>query len=116
MLAEVWRLPPYRARLLKQRCVGDHAFGIPPCLSTKRREPMTVQEQPHDGPAALGALRRFARVRPALPVLLTVLMAALVFAGLVQVAGLDVVPAVTGFVAVTIAVLLREVSQSGRTA
>jgi two-component system phosphate regulon sensor histidine kinase PhoR len=75
---------------------------------------MTVQEQRDDGFAALGALRRLARARPALPVLLTVLTAALVFAALVQVAGLDVVPAVTGFVAVTIAVLLREVSLSGR--
>jgi two-component system, OmpR family, phosphate regulon sensor histidine kinase PhoR len=74
---------------------------------------MTVQEQRHDGFAALGALRRLARAHPALPVLLTLLTAALVFTALVQVAGLDIVPAVTGFAAMTIVVLLREVSLSG---
>ena len=75
---------------------------------------MTVQEQRQDGFAALGALRRLARGRPMLPVLLIVLADALVFAALVEVAGVDVVPAATGFAAVAIAALLREASLSGR--
>jgi two-component system, OmpR family, phosphate regulon sensor histidine kinase PhoR len=74
---------------------------------------MTVQEQQQEGFAALGALRRLARARPALPVLLILLTAGVVFAALVQMAGLDALPAVTGFTAVAIAVLLREVSLSG---
>jgi two-component system, OmpR family, phosphate regulon sensor histidine kinase PhoR len=70
---------------------------------------MTVQDHQYGGFAAIGALRRLARARAAL-VLLT---AALAFAALVQVAGLAVVPALTGFAAVAIAVLIREASLSG---
>ncbi len=68
---------------------------------------MTVQEHRHEGLRALGALRRLARARPAL------LTAALVFAALVQVAGLAVVPALIGFAAVALAVLIREGSLPG---
>jgi two-component system, OmpR family, phosphate regulon sensor histidine kinase PhoR len=75
---------------------------------------MTIQEQRQDGFAALAALRRLARGRPVLPVLLIVLADALVFAALVEMAGLDVVVAVTGFAVVAIAGLVREASLSGR--
>jgi two-component system phosphate regulon sensor histidine kinase PhoR len=70
---------------------------------------MTVQEHRQEGFAAIGALRRLAHTRAAL-VLLT---AALAFTALVQVAGLAVVPALTGFAAVAIAVLIREAGLSG---
>jgi two-component system, OmpR family, phosphate regulon sensor histidine kinase PhoR len=65
---------------------------------------MAVQEFPRDGLAATATVRRFRRARPAL------LTAAFVFAALVQVAGLAVVPALLGFVAVALAVLVREAS------
>ena len=65
---------------------------------------MAVQEYPRDGLAATATVRRFRRARPAL------LTAAFVFAALVQVAGLSVVPALLGFVAVVLAVLVREAS------
>jgi two-component system, OmpR family, phosphate regulon sensor histidine kinase PhoR len=68
---------------------------------------MTVQEHRYQGLAAVGALRRLARARPVL------LTAALVFAALVQVAGLGMVPALTAFAAVAAAVLIREGSLSG---
>jgi two-component system phosphate regulon sensor histidine kinase PhoR len=68
---------------------------------------MTVQEHRHEGFAVIGAIRRFARARPAL------LTAALVFAALFQVAGLAAAPALIGFAAVAIAVLIREAGLSG---
>jgi two-component system, OmpR family, phosphate regulon sensor histidine kinase PhoR len=68
---------------------------------------MTVRERQHDGFAAIGTIRRFARARPVL------LTAALVFAALFQIAGLAAVPALIGFALVTIAVLVREASLSG---
>ena len=72
-----------------------------------KRKPMTVQEHPHDGLAAIGTIRRFARA-PA--VLLT---AALVFAVLFQVTGLAAMPALIGFAVITVAVLVREANLSG---
>jgi two-component system, OmpR family, phosphate regulon sensor histidine kinase PhoR len=68
---------------------------------------MTVQEQRHEGFVAIGALRRIAGVR------LVLLTAALAFAALVQLAGLDVVPALIGFAAVAVAALIREMSLRG---
>jgi len=68
---------------------------------------MAVQEFRPDRAAATAALRRFRRARPAL------LTAALVFTALVQVAGLGAVPALIGFAAVTLAVLMREASLPG---
>lgn len=68
---------------------------------------MTVRERPHDGLAAIGTIRRFARARSVL------LTAALVFAALFQVAGLAAVPALIGFAVLTIAVLIREANLSG---
>jgi two-component system, OmpR family, phosphate regulon sensor histidine kinase PhoR len=70
---------------------------------------MAVQEYQRDGVAATATVRRFRRARPAL------LTAALVFAALVQVAGLGVAPALIGFFAVALAVLIREASLPGRT-
>src|SRR5579883_2817848 len=64
---------------------------------------MAVEEYRRDGTAA-AALRRFRRAGPAL------LTAALVFVGLVQVAGLGVGPALVGFAAVALAALMRELS------
>jgi two-component system, OmpR family, phosphate regulon sensor histidine kinase PhoR len=69
---------------------------------------MTVQEHPHAGFAAIDALRRLANVR----VMLVLLTAALAFAALVHVEGLAPVPALAGFAAVAIAVLIRELSLS----
>jgi two-component system phosphate regulon sensor histidine kinase PhoR len=69
---------------------------------------MAVQEYRPDGAAATAALRRFRRARPAL------LTAALVFTALVQIAGLGAVPALIGFAAVTLAVLIREINFTGR--
>jgi two-component system, OmpR family, phosphate regulon sensor histidine kinase PhoR len=68
---------------------------------------MAVQEYRRDGVAATATVQRFRRARPAL------LTAALVFTALVQVAGLGVVPAVLGFAAVALAVLIREASSPG---
>jgi len=68
---------------------------------------MAVQEYRPDRAAATAALRRFQRARPAL------LTAAVVFTALVQVAGLGAVPALIGFAAVTLAVLMREASFPG---
>jgi two-component system phosphate regulon sensor histidine kinase PhoR len=68
---------------------------------------MAVQEHRRDYPAAIAVMRRFARARPAL------LTAALVFAALVEVAGLAVMPALIGFAAVALAVLIREASLPG---
>jgi len=63
---------------------------------------MAVQEYPRDGSPANGFLRRLWRARTAL------LIAAFVFAALVQVVGLAVTPALTGFAAIALALLLRE--------
>jgi two-component system, OmpR family, phosphate regulon sensor histidine kinase PhoR len=68
---------------------------------------MTVQEHRREEFGVIGTIRRFARARPVL------LTAALVFAALFQVAGLAAAPAVIGFAAVAIAVLIREGSLSG---
>jgi two-component system phosphate regulon sensor histidine kinase PhoR len=57
---------------------------------------------------ATAALRRFRRARVVL------LTAALVFMALVQIAGLGAVPALIGFAAVAVAVLIRETSFPGR--
>jgi two-component system, OmpR family, phosphate regulon sensor histidine kinase PhoR len=69
---------------------------------------MVVQEYRGDGAAATAALRRFRRAR------LVLLTTALVFTALVQVAGLGAVPALIGFAAVAVAVLIREASFPGR--
>jgi two-component system phosphate regulon sensor histidine kinase PhoR len=68
---------------------------------------MAVQEHRRDGPLANPFLRRFARARPAF------LIAAFVFATLVQFAGLSVVPALIGFTAIVLVVFLREVASPG---
>jgi two-component system, OmpR family, phosphate regulon sensor histidine kinase PhoR len=69
---------------------------------------MTVEERPHVGFAAINSLRRLANVR----MLLVLLTAALAFAALVHVEGLGQTPALTGFAAVAIAVLIRELNLS----
>jgi two-component system phosphate regulon sensor histidine kinase PhoR len=68
---------------------------------------MAVQEHRGDGPLANVFARRLGRARPAL------LIAALVFAALVQVADLAVMSALMGFVAIALAVLMREAAVPG---
>jgi two-component system, OmpR family, phosphate regulon sensor histidine kinase PhoR len=68
---------------------------------------MAVQEQRHDANLASGLLRRFAQARLAL------LIAAFIFTGLVQFAGLSVLPALLGFAAIAVAVLVREAASPG---
>jgi two-component system phosphate regulon sensor histidine kinase PhoR len=68
---------------------------------------MAVQEHRRDAFVPGGLLRRFAQARPAL------LIAALIFAALVQFAGLPVIPALIGFAAIALAVLVREAASPG---
>ncbi len=68
---------------------------------------MAVQEHRRDAYMPGGLLSRLAQARPAL------LIAAVVFAGLVQFAGLAVIPAVIGFVAIALAALVREAAVPG---
>jgi two-component system, OmpR family, phosphate regulon sensor histidine kinase PhoR len=68
---------------------------------------MAVQEQRREVYVPVGLWRRLAQARPAL------LVAAAVFAVLVQFAGLAVTPALIGFAAIAVAVLLREAAISG---
>jgi len=66
---------------------------------------MAVQEQQSDGHPAVSFVRRFGRARPAL------LIVAFVFFALVEVASLKVVPALVGFAAIALAVLIRETAR-----
>ncbi len=63
---------------------------------------MTVQEHRGETYLPAGLLRRLAQARPAL------LIAGVIFAALVQFAGLSVLPAAIGFTAIAIAVIVRE--------
>jgi two-component system phosphate regulon sensor histidine kinase PhoR len=68
---------------------------------------MAVQEHRRDEYLPGGLLRRLAQARPAL------LIAAVIFAGLVQFAGLAVTPAIIGFAAIALAALVREAALPG---
>jgi two-component system phosphate regulon sensor histidine kinase PhoR len=68
---------------------------------------MVVQERRNEAFIAGGALRRFVRARPVL------LVAGVLFAGLVQFAGLAPIPALTGFAVIALAVLVREAAMPG---
>jgi len=68
---------------------------------------MAIQEQRREFYWPSGLVRRLAQARPAL------LVAAVIFAGLVEFAGLAVVPALIGFAAVALAVLVREATIPG---
>jgi two-component system phosphate regulon sensor histidine kinase PhoR len=68
---------------------------------------MAIQERRNDVVMPGGAMRRFVRTRPVLVV------AAVLFAGLVQFAGLAPVPAVIGFAVIALAVLIREAALPG---
>jgi two-component system phosphate regulon sensor histidine kinase PhoR len=68
---------------------------------------MAVQEHRADAYVSGGLLRRLAQARPAL------LIAVIIFAALVQFAGLPMVPAVIGFAAIALAVLVREAALPG---
>jgi two-component system, OmpR family, phosphate regulon sensor histidine kinase PhoR len=64
--------------------------------------PMAVQEQRREAYVPGGLWRRFALARPAL------LVAGAIFAGLIAFAGLGTVPALVGFAAIALVVLVRE--------
>jgi two-component system, OmpR family, phosphate regulon sensor histidine kinase PhoR len=68
---------------------------------------MAIQERRNDVVMPGGAMRRFVRTRPVL------LVAAVLFVGLVQFAGLAAVPAVIGFAVIALAVLIREAALPG---
>jgi two-component system phosphate regulon sensor histidine kinase PhoR len=69
---------------------------------------MAIQEQRRDVYVPVGLLRRLAQARaPAL------LIAAIIFAALVQFAGLPLTPAVIGFAAIALAILVREAALPG---
>ena len=68
---------------------------------------MAIQERRNDVVMTGGTMRRFVRTRPVLVV------AAVLFAGLVQFAGLAAVPAVIGFAVIALAVLIREAALPG---
>src|SRR5579872_7386645 len=68
---------------------------------------MAVQENRRDAYVSGGLLRRLAQARPAL------LIAAIIFAVLVQFVGLPVMPALIGFAAIALAVLIREAALPG---
>ncbi len=63
---------------------------------------MTIQEHRRETYLPAGLLRRLAQARPAL------LITALIFAALVQFAGLAMMPAALGFTAIAIAIIVRE--------
>jgi two-component system phosphate regulon sensor histidine kinase PhoR len=69
-------------------------------------DPMAVQEHRRDAYLAGGLLRRLAPARP------TLLIAGVIFIALVQFAGLSVTPALAGFAAFALAVLVREAALS----
>jgi len=71
------------------------------------RNPMTVQEHRREADVPVGLLRRLAQARPAL------LISGFIFTALVQFAGLGVVPAVIGFTAIALAVIVRETALPG---
>ena len=68
---------------------------------------MAIQERRNDVVMPGGAMRRFLRTRPVL------VIAAVLFAGLVQFAGLAPIPAVIGFAVIALAVLIREAALPG---
>jgi two-component system phosphate regulon sensor histidine kinase PhoR len=68
---------------------------------------MAIQERRNEVLATGGAMRRFVRTRPVL------LVAAVLFAGLFQFAGLAPVPALIGFAVIALAVLIREAALPG---
>jgi two-component system, OmpR family, phosphate regulon sensor histidine kinase PhoR len=68
---------------------------------------MAVQEHRRDAYLPSGLLRRLAQARPAL------LITAIIFAALVQFAGLPLTPAAIGFAAIALAVLVREAALPG---
>jgi hypothetical protein len=68
---------------------------------------MAIQERRNEVYVAGGAMRRFVRARPVL------LVAAILFAGLFQFAGLAPIPALIGFAVIALAVLIREAAMPG---
>jgi two-component system phosphate regulon sensor histidine kinase PhoR len=68
---------------------------------------MAVQEHRREAYVPGGLLRRLAQARPAL------LISAIIFAALVQFAGLPLTPALIGFAAIALAVLVREAALPG---
>jgi two-component system, OmpR family, phosphate regulon sensor histidine kinase PhoR len=68
---------------------------------------MAIQERRTEAFVAGGTMRRFVRARPVL------LVAAVLFAGLVQFAGLAPIPALIGFAVIALAVLIREAAAPG---
>jgi two-component system, OmpR family, phosphate regulon sensor histidine kinase PhoR len=68
---------------------------------------MAIQERRNEAFVAGGTMRRFVRARPVL------LVAAVLFAGLVQFAGLAPIPALIGFAVIALAVLIREAAMPG---
>ena len=68
---------------------------------------MAIQERRNEAFVAGSTMRRFVRARPVL------LVAAVLFAGLVQFAGLAPIPALIGFAVIALAVLIREAATPG---
>ena len=68
---------------------------------------MAIQERRNEAFVAGGTMRRFVRARPVL------LVAAVLFAGLVRFAGLAPIPALIGFAVIALAVLIREAATPG---
>jgi two-component system phosphate regulon sensor histidine kinase PhoR len=68
---------------------------------------MAIQERRNEAFVAGSTIRRFVRARPVL------LVAAVLFAGLVQLAGLAPIPALIGFAVIALAVLIREAAAPG---
>ena len=68
---------------------------------------MAIQERRTEAFVAGGTMRRFVRTRPVL------LVAVVLFAGLVQFAGLAPIPALIGFAVIALAVLIREAATPG---
>jgi len=68
---------------------------------------MAIQERRNEAFVAGSTMRRFVRARPVL------LVAAVLFAGLVQFAGLAPIPALIGFTVIALAVLIREAATPG---
>src|SRR5262249_26527621 len=68
---------------------------------------MAIQERRNEVLLAGGAMRRFVRTRPVL------LVAAVLFVGLVEFAGLAPIPAAIGFAVIALAVLIREAATPG---
>src|SRR5215471_6629807 len=87
-------------------------FGAGPYIALQRArttkcDPMATQEHRLGEAPVSGLVRRLGQVRLAL------LITALVFAALVQVAGLAVVPALIGFAVVALALVIWEGSMPG---